>query len=456
MSMMSVEKDRFAELSDLANQNATRFRLVQYSVILGLAVYLIASIYSFIPSDKPIWFPDRASMFVLDTYAYKDHVGMRWDKPEEVRVSHEGSRRFVYKGEQLPEWYEDGTQYKTVSFSDGGSMLVYPDRIVMEKWPGLPSDLNFFIGADDKPKVEWADGGSHSLPDWIRQTENKIEVRPSLYERLQVYRKKIEIHRYEIGWKYFWFDFDSPLAKYSIWSAIGLVFSGERLDAEQSNLSLVASEIWFNEIWLHQEVWTAMMETIFMALIGTMIASAVSLPLAFAAAKNIQPLASVRFFLRRLFDLLRGIDVLIWSLVFLRAFGPGMFTGIFAIAFTDTGTFGKLFSEAVENADNKQKEGVQSTGAGMLQQQRFGILPQILPVFISQSLYYLESNTRGAVIIGAMGAGGIGLMFLGYLQTGTSFENVAYIAILVLIVVILMDYLSAKLRRALIGIEKSN
>ncbi|MEM9278274.1 MAG: ABC transporter permease subunit, partial [Pseudomonadota bacterium] len=135
------------------------------------------------------------------------------------------------------------------------------------------------------------------------------------------------------------------------------------------------------------------------------------------------------------------------------AFGPGMFTGIFAIAFTDTGTFGKLFSEAIENADSKQKEGVQSTGASRIQQQRFGIIPQILPVFISQSLYYLESNTRGAVIIGAMGAGGIGLMFLGYLQTGTSFENVAYIAILVLIVVILMDYMSAKLRRALIGID---
>ncbi len=453
MSIMSVQQDRLSELNRMADTEAGRFRVVQYSVIIGLIVYMAGSIYSFIPSGKPIWFPDRASLFILDTYAYKDHVSMRWDNPGEVRVAHEGSRRFVYKGERLPDWFEDGAEFKTVSFSNGGVMLVYPDKIEMKNWPGLPADLDFFVDSTGKPQTEWANGGGFELPGWIRQTENKVEVRPSLYERLQVYRKKVEIHRYETGWKYFWFDFNSPLAEYSLLQAMGSIFSGDRIDPSQSNLSLVASEIWYNEIWLHREVWIAMMETIFMALIGTIIASAASLPLAFAAAKNIQPFAWVRFVLRRYFDLLRGIDVLIWSLVFLRAFGPGMFTGIFAIAFTDTGTFGKLFSEAIENADDKQREGVKSTGAGQLQQQRFGILPQILPVFISQSLYYLESNTRGAVIIGAMGAGGIGLMFLGYLQTGTSFENVAYIAILVLIVVILMDYLSAKLRRALIGVD---
>ncbi len=110
-------------------------------------------------------------------------------------------------------------------------------------------------------------------------------------------------------------------------------------------------------------------------------------------------------------------------------------------------------SEAIENADKKQEEGVQSTGAKRGQRYRFGIVPQIMPVFISQSLYYLESNTRGAVIIGAMGAGGIGLQFLGALQTGNDFENVAYIALLVLLTVVAMDTVSARLRRALIGLD---
>ncbi|MEO1725220.1 MAG: phosphonate ABC transporter, permease protein PhnE, partial [Pseudomonadota bacterium] len=233
----------------------------------------------------------------------------------------------------------------------------------------------------------------------------------------------------------------------------GLMLSGERVVPEMSNARLVLTEFLDNALWQHGTVLYAMLETIFMALLGTMIACAVGLPLAFAAARNVQPLGLVRFFLRRSFDLLRGIDMLIWSLIFLRAFGPGLFTGIFAIAFTDTGTLGKLMSEAIENADDKQREGIQSTGASRTQQHRFGILPQIMPVFISQSLYYLESNTRGAVIIGAMGAGGIGLQFLGALQTGNDFENVAYMALLVLLTVIAMDMMSARLRSMLIGIE---
>ncbi len=129
----------------------------------------------------------------------------------------------------------------------------------------------------------------------------------------------------------------------------------------------------------------------------------------------------------------------------------GPFSGILAIGVTDTGTLGKLMSESIENIDKKEMEGVKSTGANNLQQNRFGILPQILPIFISQTLYYLESNTRGAIVVGAMGAGGIGLQFLGSLQTGKDWENVAYISLVVLVTVVVIDILSAKARRKLIG-----
>ena len=121
----------------------------------------------------------------------------------------------------------------------------------------------------------------------------------------------------------------------------------------------------------------------------------------------------------------------------------GLFTGIFAIALTEIGTLGKLMSEAIENTDPNQQEGVASTGASTLQKQRYGILPQIMPVFISQTLYTLESNTRSAIIIGAMGSGGIGMLFLSYMRTGVDFENVAYVAALVLITVMLMDLFSS-------------
>ncbi|MEM9715104.1 MAG: ABC transporter permease subunit [Pseudomonadota bacterium] len=472
--------------------------------------------------------PERAALYMLDTYAHKDHVTMRWSEQDKVEVSLEGSFQRVYDETNMPAWFSNDGTRRAIEFENGGVITILPDLVQME-WPGYDEVFEFALNADGKPYVVGYDGREDDLPDFMRRTENKVEVRPSLFERLQVGTSKVEVHRYKVGWEHFWFDFDSPLRDYSIWQGVGLAFSGERLTdsmtADQldrvdllpgesrSNAHLVFHEIKTNKLWGHGVVMWALLETVFMALLGTMLAAGVGLPLAFLAAKNIQsevanrvgwgimsvisvlilfglgrvvltsteftsgtawslvgvilflpltyiairsifkghPAKIIRFVTRRLFDLLRGIDTLIWSLIFLRAFGPGLFTGIFAIAFTDTGTLGKLMSEAVENADSKQREGVQSVGASKVQQHRFGILPQIMPVFISQSLYYLESNTRGAVIIGAMGAGGIGLQFLGALQTRNNFEVVAYLAILVLIVVILMDWMSAKLRRALIG-----
>ena len=236
--------------------------------------------------------------------------------------------------------------------------------------------------------------------------------------------------------------------------AVGHAGASARIDPAMNNYSLVLSEIWNNDMWFHGSIVLALVETFFMATLGTLLASILGLPLAFMAAKNVNPFGFARGALRRLFDFLRGVDMLIWSLIFLRAFGPGMFTGVFAIAVTDTGTLGKLMSEAVENSESKQREGVQSTGSGFTSVMRFGIVPQILPVFVSQSLYYLESNTRAAVIIGAMGAGGIGQLFISALRTGRDFEDVVYIAIWVLALVIVIDMCSSALRRRLIGMSK--
>ena len=325
---------------------------------------------------------------------------------------------------------------------------------MLADWPDIDGDIVLRMADDGSPSVRMA--GDAAVPDWVRVTENKVEVRPTLFERIQIYRTKAEVHRYQVGWGYFWFDFDSPLRGTGPVEAAQLVFSGDRVDPDRSNLDLVVSEFLGNDLWIHGIVLFAMLETILMALIGTMLASLVGLPLAFAAARNTNALAPVRFALRRFFDFLRSIDFLIWSLILLRAFGPGLFTGIFAIALTDTGTMGKLMSEAIENADRKQHEGVASTGANRVQRYRFGIVPQILPVFISQSLYYFESNTRSAVVIGAMGAGGIGLQFISAIRTGSDWENVAYMSLLVLAVVIAMDSFSGWLRRKLIGDRRAS
>lgn len=393
-------------------------------------------------SDR--WHADRAALFALDSYAYKVHVDTRWKDTSKLNVTLEGSRWERFK--EPPPWMSTAPDGRSrLDFGEDGHVFIGKDHVEMH-WTGN-APIRIDRPVDGKFKVTSND----PQPDWMRVSKSKVDVRPTKYSRVQTYKKKITIHRYFVGWEYFWFDFDSPLAGRSFSDGLGLVFSGERVDPEQSNLSLVLTEFWHNELWLHRDVYIALMQTIFMAVMGTAVAALLALPLAFMAAHNVTPLAGLRFGLRRLFDTLRGIDTLIWSLIFIRAFGMGPFSGLLAIAITDIGTLGKLMSEAIENIDKKQVEGVRSTGASRVQQHRFGILPQILPLFISQTLYYLESNTRGAVIIGAMGAGGIGLQFLGALRTGTDWENVAYISIIVLITVMLMDMGSARLRRMLIG-----
>lgn len=452
MSAPTADYNSLDDIRVAVDKEASRQRLWFFVVMSVIAAYMAFSWVQFdIGNLRDKWRPDRAAMFVLDTYANKDHVTMRWQDLDDIKVTFEGGHRHVY--DPKPAWYsEDSDGGNTITYGNGGMVTFYNNEITL-KWPDNDETFLFRRNANNKPYVVGYEGRLDELPDWIRQTENKVEVRPSLFERLQVGTKRVEAHRYKVGWAYFWFDFDSPLRDAGLLSAIGLVISGDRVVPEMSNAALVWTEFRDNSIWNHGAVLYAMLETIFMALLGTMIAAGLGLPLAFMAARNVQPVWLARFALRRTFDTLRGIDTLIWSLIFLRAFGPGLFTGIFAIAFTDTGTLGKLMSEAIENADNKQREGIESTGARTIQQHRFGILPQIMPVFISQTLYYLESNTRSAVIIGAMGAGGIGLQFLGALQTGSDFENVAYMALLVLITVIAMDTLSGRLRRVLIGFD---
>lgn len=456
MATMAINPQVPALQVENVNRAAKRHVISTICVAGGILLYLVFSVIQFdIANVTRKWNADRGSMFLLDTYAHKDHVTMKWQEPEKVVASFEGGYRYIY---DTAPWLDRdyGKGGTAVTFENGGKVVFFKDRVEMQDWPGEERTYIFKIDINGRPYVEGLGEASFNMPPWIRVSENKIEVRPSLFERIQVYKSKVEVHRYAVGWKYFWFDFDSLLRDYSFGETLNLIFVKDRVDPEQSNLNFVLDEFLNNEIWFHGVVLFSLVETVLMALLGTMIASMIGLPLAFFAAANITPFAMVRFGLRRLFDCLRGIDTLIWSLVLLRAFGPGLFTGIFAIALTDIGTLGKLMSEAIENSESKQKEGVASTGASRLQQHRFGIVPQILPVFISQSLYYLESNTRSAVIIGAMGAGGIGLQFLGALQTGNDFENVAYMAILVLLTVIIMDNMSARLRRSLIGISEKS
>jgi phosphonate ABC transporter permease subunit PhnE len=153
---------------------------------------------------------------------------------------------------------------------------------------------------------------------------------------------------------------------------------------------------------------------------------------------------------RRFSDSIRGIDTLIWALIWINVVGLGPFAGVLAIMTSDIGSFTKLYSEAIEAVDRKPAEGVVSTGGSGSHAVRFGIIPTVLPVLISQTLYYFESNTRSATIIGIVGAGGIGLYLSEMIRT-YEWDRVAFIILMVLATVALIDFISTKLRLALVG-----
>jgi phosphonate transport system permease protein len=202
--------------------------------------------------------------------------------------------------------------------------------------------------------------------------------------------------------------------------------------------------------WDHAELWRSMLETVAMAYLGSMLAVLFAVPLGFLGARNIIPAGVFHFVTRRLFDGLRGLDQLIWALVFVRAMGLGPIAGILAIAVAETGVLAKLFAEAVEGIDGRQVEGIASTGAGFIGRLRYGVLPQVLPVMISQTLYSIESNSREATILGLVGAGGIGLRLSERIQIN-AWDQVSYVIILILISVAIIDTTSRYLRLRLIG-----
>ena len=325
-----------------------------------------------------------------------------------------------------------------------GTITIVPGTVSVER-DGLT--YHFDVGPEIGVKPR------EPLPDWMTQKAEggKVYVWLGFDGRAEIEDDAVKVRYRFLGWENFLFDTNSPFFGRSAGEIFGLLFSGDELKPGTSNVALAFDNIWNNAEWQHGDVLIKLLQTIVMAFMGTLLASLLAFPLAFIAARNITPNRAVNWGMKRVFDFTRSVDMLIWALFFTRAFGPGPLAGISAIFFTDTGTFGKLFSEALENVDDKQREGVRSVGASPLLVQRYGVIPQVLPVFVSQTLYFWESNTRSATIIGAVGAGGIGLKLWESMRTNSDWENVFYMVILILIVVFVFDNVSNFLRSRLIG-----
>ncbi|WPZ31271.1 phosphonate ABC transporter, permease protein PhnE [Sulfitobacter sp. OXR-159] len=367
---------------------------------------------------------------VADSYSYKTHVA-RDNRNGEMEIAIEGERKGRYAPGTAPYWVTLG-ETSIVELGNGHTVELGPEVRYDVPGYGLITATPGRSGVN----ATLPDG---PLPDWINASKNRLAITTEA-GRLTITRNRAEVFRYFNGWELFFFTLDSS---YHGMSPLELLRSGE--------YGAIWQDFWTNKMWRHGDVAWALVETVLMAFLGTFGAAMIALPLGFLAAKNFSPLGGLRFAARRLFDFLRGVDGLIWTIVLSRAFGPGPLTGSLAILLTDTGTFGKIFSEALENVDDKQIEGIASTGAAPVQRYRFGVIPQITPVLLSQVLYYLESNTRSATIIGAITGGGIGLLLTQAIITQKDWEEVSYYIVLIILMVVAMDSFSGWLRRKLIA-----
>lgn len=379
---------------------------------------------------------DNAKTLVSDMVSYKTHI-TRDNRSGAVSFAIEGEKKGRYPKGKSPSWVSQSGEETTVDLGDGHIVTYGPETITYDI-PGY--GLITATPSRSKGVVQTFPEGE--LPAWINSSKNRLAITTEA-GRLSVTRNRAEVFRYFYGWELFLFTLDSPYHGMGLAELASRAFSGEA--------AAIWDGFWNNKMWRHKDVIWAIYETVLMAFLGTMGAAIIALPLAFLAAKNFAPLMAVRFAMRRVFDFFRGVDALIWTIILTRAFGLGPLTGALAILITDTGSFGKMFSEALENVDNKQIEGIRSTGAKPVQRYRFGVIPQITPVLLSQILYYLESNTRSATIIGAITGGGIGLLITQAIITQKDWEEVTYYIVLVVLMVMAMDWFSGWLRGRLIG-----
>jgi len=189
-------------------------------------------------------------------------------------------------------------------------------------------------------------------------------------------------------------------------------------------------------------------QTLQIAIVGTGIAAILALPVGFLAARNVSP-PWLFYAARSILNMFRAVDTLVYALIFVAAVGLGPFPGVLAVVAYTATVLGKLYSEAIESIDPGPVEAVAATGASQLQLLRWGILPQLVPQFLSFTLYRLETNIRAAAILGFVGAGGIGFYIQTYLRM-LNYPAASTVLLVLIALVMVVDFASSRLRARLV------
>ncbi|MFZ3578898.1 phosphonate ABC transporter, permease protein PhnE [Virgibacillus sp. DJP39] len=215
------------------------------------------------------------------------------------------------------------------------------------------------------------------------------------------------------------------------------------------NMVRVAEKFFPPNLSVIPAVWDPMAQTIQMAIIATTVAAILTVPLALLSAQNITTIKPLYITTRTILNILRTIPDLVLAVIFVGLFGVGLFPGIVALIIFSLGILAKLISETIESVDMNPLEAMRASGGNVLQVIFFGLVPQVLPQFTSFVLYVFEINIRASVVLGLVGAGGIGLVLDQQLKF-YNYPNVMAIIVLIFIVVLIIEYISNKLREALI------
>ena len=191
-----------------------------------------------------------------------------------------------------------------------------------------------------------------------------------------------------------------------------------------------------------------MLVTLQIAVWGTALAVLCAIPLGLLASENIAPWWIYQP-VRRLLDAFRAINEMVFAMLFVVAVGLGPFAGVLALWVHTTGTLAKLFSEAVEAIDPQPVEGIRATGAHKLEEIAFGVIPQVMPLWISYSLYRFEANVRSASVVGMVGAGGIGVVLWEIIR-GFQYAQTCAVLLMIVLTVSIVDLASAQIRKRFI------
>lgn len=190
-------------------------------------------------------------------------------------------------------------------------------------------------------------------------------------------------------------------------------------------------------------------ETLQMAVVGTLLGVVLSIPFGLLAARNVAPYPWVYTLTRLILNINRAIPDIIFALIFVAAVGLGPFGGVLALGVGAIGSLSKLYAESIEAIDPQQALAVRATGAGRMQTFMFGVLPQALPLMLSYSLLLFEGNVRSATILGLVGAGGVGFILSKYISL-FQYRELMGALIFIIVMVTLIDWLSGYLRKKLI------